>query len=155
MWSRMPHSLLRILVALLIGVWSPLCCCQAMMLAGSVCEISHSVAAVSDSCCHNCEDRPVSENEHPSSGLDGQHPSDCKSCPSCQGLSSGAGLKIEAGLASVEEQWNAIATIARDVFFHVPRRDDAIVPGRPLWWGSPPYVKANRETLLWHCALTI
>ena len=49
--DTMRHPFLRILVALLIGVITPLCCCRAALLVGSACDGKHLVAAEMDSCC--------------------------------------------------------------------------------------------------------
>ncbi|MBX3392756.1 MAG: hypothetical protein KF787_08920 [Phycisphaeraceae bacterium] len=146
----MRHPLLRILVALLIGVWSPLCCCQAMALAGNVCEGTHQIKT--DSCCH--EESHPGEDETPANH-GGSLPVDCPSCPSCQGTSGGAGLTAEAKLPTLEQKWNALATIALAVLFDLPQSDEVISLGRPPWWNDPPFVKANREALRWHCALIV
>lgn len=155
----MRHPLLRILVALIIGVSLPLCCCQAMMLVGGACDGASDTVELQASCCPSCLDESSGSRSptpvHTPSNDENSHPDDCPSCPSCQGLSGGAGLKVEAKLPALEQQWNALATIAIAVFFDLPKPDEAIVPGCPSRWGSPPHVKANRDAQRWHCALTI
>jgi len=162
----MRHPFFRVLVALLIGVWSPLCCCQAMTLVGRACESTASDVVAQSTCCPNCptETSEATEDESrpPASAPDnGQstHPDDCPSCPSCQGLSGGVGLNVEAELPTFEQQWSAIATIALAVILELPWTDEMMVRGRPPWpwggWGSPPHVKANRDAQRWHCALTL
>jgi len=152
----MRHPLLRILVALLIGVATPVCCCQAMALAGGVCDGRFGAAAESASCCHQCPDSPLSdqEQEAPTDEVP-PSPSDCPSCPSCQGTSGGTGVKAEANLPVFEKVWNALATIAVAVLWSLLPLDAQNTPAPPGWAADPPFLKANREALRWHCALLV
>jgi hypothetical protein len=153
--SIMRHPLLRILVALLIGVVTPLCCCQAMAIVGSGCGLGHAAASVSDACCGGCKDGSESGEGDAPVEPSTPHPSDCPSCPSCQGTASGPGLKADATLPTIEQAWNAIATCALAVVLDLPEADDAAHHGRPSWWRDPPCIRANREALRWHCALIV
>ncbi len=156
----MRHPLLRILVALLIGVVTPLCCCQAALLVDSACDGNHLVAAETDPCCGGCStetasrqasdpQRDHSNEEQPLS------PDECPSCPSCQGTSGGTGVKAESRLPAFEQQWDALATFALAVLWTIPNPDAKVLPLSPGWALGPPYLKANREALRWHCALVV
>lgn len=151
----MRYPPLRILLALLIGVWSPLCCCQAKALAGIACSPSLAAEAATDSCCHECNDESVPSDDDWPDEHGGSPPGDCHSCPSCRGISVGAGLQTESKLSMDEQGWNALATLALPVLHGHPRPDDAIVASRPSWWESPPHVRANRDVQRWHCALIL
>lgn len=152
----MRHPLLRILVALLISVATPVCCCQAMALAGSVCDGRFAAAAESASCCHECSDDPLSDQgqEVPTDEVP-LSPSDCPSCPSCQGTAGGTGVKAEANLPVFKKVWNALATIAVAVLWSLPPLDAQNALAPPGWASDPPFLKANREALRWHCALLV
>lgn len=164
----MRHPMLRILVALLIGVWSPLCCCQASVLAGTACGTMHRAEPVVQSlaqnaisaCCHRCDGTLLPEeggstSDGSGSVPTGDPPGSCPSCPTCQGLSNSVGLQIDAKFPSLDQQWNALATLALAVLFRLAEPEDAIIARMPPWWGSPPHIKANREALRWHCALVV
>lgn len=152
----MRHPLLRILVALLIGVITPLCCCQAMAMAGSVCGGPHEAVAAPDSCCHGCsEDSAPADEQSTPTDDDAPAPGKCPSCPSCQGTSAGTGAKVEARLPAFEQQWDAISTLALAALWELPPRVLRIRPVPPGWTHAPPYLKANREALRWHCALLV
>jgi hypothetical protein len=158
--SIMRHPLLRILVALLIGVVTPLCCCQAALLVGSACDGKHLVAVEMDSCCGGCstetashrasDPQPDDSNEEPPLS-----PDECPSCPSCQGTSGGTGVKAESRLPAFEQQWDALATFSLAVLWTIPTPDARVVPLSPGWALGPPHLKANRDALRWHCALVV
>lgn len=153
----MRNPLLHILVALLVGVVAPLCCCQAMAVAGVVCEGQHAAAieAVTieaDSCCEEHPGDPRSGQE-----TDDQPPSPekCLTCPSCQGTSGGTSMKAEVNLLSSEQAWNALATIALAVMWDLPPLEAGAAEAPPGWTDTPPFLRANREALRWHCALLV
>lgn len=172
--SIMRHPLLRILVALLIGVVTPLCCCQAAALAGGACSGGHVSTAVSDSCCGGCDsgagsdERPAEQPCSDQSQDDQQdqsqdqpcqdqpsHPGKCPSCPSCQGTSSGTGVNAEARLPAFEQQWNALATFTLTVLWTIDAPETNLASRPPGWAKSPPHLKANRDAQRWHCALLV
>jgi hypothetical protein len=152
----MRHPLLRILVALIIGVVTPVCCCQAMALAGSICDGRHAVVTKADSCCHECPDGRASDHRQEApSDEQPPLPGDCPSCPSCEGTSGGTGAKAEVNLPVFEKVWNALATIAVVVLWSLPPLEAQVAPAPPGWAADPPFLKANREALRWHCALLV
>lgn len=152
----MRHPLLRILVALLIGVVTPVCCCQAMAFAGSLCAGRNASVAKAGSCCHECPGDPTSDQQQNAPGNDHPGlPGECPSCPSCQGTSGGTGAKVEASLPVFEKVWNALATIAFALLWNLPPLEAQAAIAPPVWAGDPPFLKANREALRWHCALLV
>lgn len=153
---RMHQPILRIIVALLIGVWSPLCCCQAMAFIGGACDGRPSPTASVESCCADCSDVPArSTNENSPLGDRESHPPDCPSCPSCQALSGEAVLQVEAKSPTLDNEWTAIATIALLGQIDPPHADEPMDLRHPSWWHGPPFLRANREALRWHCALIL
>ena len=151
----MRHPLIRILVALLIGVCTPLCCCQAMALARTACESTLDPQEKSAACCQSCHAQPSSNEESAPEDHEGSLPRDCPSCPSCQGASDEAALKVEAKFSTLDQELNAIATIAFLVLSDLPMPDPAMIAGLPSWRGDRLFIKANREALRWFCALNI
>lgn len=158
--SPMRHPLLRILIALLIGLWSPVCCCQAMALAGSSCGDASVPEIQPDSCCQGCKSEPRSSepgSSHDELPADHErsHPGDCPSCPSCQGTAGGASLRADARLASSQPDGNAIATMTFAVTIAPRWPDEASITSSLSRWGRPPFARANREAQRWHCALNM
>lgn len=151
----MRHPLLRILVALLIGLWSPLCCCQAMTLAGSICDFVAAEQASSDSCCQNRESPPPGADDCSLDQGEVPAPTECSSCPSCQGTSGGAGSNAESRLPSVSHEFNSVATLASCRVFGLSKPDEAVKPSGLSWWRTPLHLRANRDSLRWHCALVV
>lgn len=152
----MRHPSLRILVAVLIGVIAPLCCCQASTFAGVLCDGRQEVTLAASTCCHECSDERDSLPQRDSSNNDQQSPpGKCPSCPSCQGVPAGAGVKSEAGRADLDQQLHALATLALAVVLDLPPLNTHVATAMPAWLADPPFVRANRATLRWHCALTV
>ncbi len=152
----MRHPLLRILVALLIGVVSPLCCCRAMAVVGTPCGGAHVAAVESESCCGGCVGDPASEQGREAPTDERPHaPGECPSCPSCDGVAGGAAAKVESKLPAFEPQpeWLAAVTVA--VLWNLPPLDLTSAVRSPGWASDPPFLKANREALRWHCALLV
>ncbi|MBX3404425.1 MAG: hypothetical protein KF699_13520 [Phycisphaeraceae bacterium] len=149
----MRHPLLHTLVALLIGVVTPLCCCEAMAFAGSVFGGQHGPAPETTSCGHECPGDSASDQQQEVPSDDQQpSPGECPSCPSCQGTSGGTGVKAEANLPVFEKVWNALATTAVAVLWNLPPLAAQSMPG---WASDPPFLRANREALRWHCTLLV
>lgn len=152
----MRHPLLRILVALLIGVVTPLCCCQAMAMVGAVCDGRHERVATAKSCCHGCEgDSAPVDHQEPTPENGQSVPDECPSCPSCQGTSSGSGIKAEIKLPAFEQHWNALATMALAVLWNLPPLDSHKAPSLLDGAEEPLFLRANRDALRWHCALVM
>src|SRR5688572_27424246 len=78
----MRHPLLRILLALVIGVVSPMCCCHAAAVAGAACGPIEAQAAETPahSCCSACRGDAEDEPEPASPTPDDQPCPDCNSC---------------------------------------------------------------------------
>lgn len=153
------HPLLRMLLALIIGLWSPMCCCRAMAMTGMACGGSgETESAAVDGCCDESPDRSPA-GEEPGSCPDRSEPAPlgCPSCPACNGapgVSSGAGIKGEARLEAAGQEWTPQACV---VWATLGREAGWLVsagPARPPWRGVMPHVKANRDAQRWHCALT-
>lgn len=155
LWRSMRHPLLKVLAALFMGILAPLCCCQAMALAGSACGDATVREIRQDTCCQSCKGEPRSTDDGPPTDHERSHPGDCPSCPSCQGTANGAGLRAEARLAAPQLDWNAIATIALAATIAPSWLHEASITGSLSSWGKPPYARANREAQRWHCALNI
>jgi hypothetical protein len=153
------HPLLRVLLALIFGLWSPMCCCRAMAMAGMPCGgAGETESAAVDGCCDESSDRsPAGEEPGSCPGDSAPGHDGCPSCPSCQGapgVSAGAGIKIDAGLEAAVQEW----TPQPCVVWALLRREAGWLvsagPARPPWRGVMPHVKANRDAQRWHCALT-
>ena len=154
--TPMRHPLLRILVALLIGLVTPLCCCQAMAMAGGGCGDRHEVAPAPDACCHGCsQDSAPDRQRSKPTGDDSSAPGKCPSCPSCQGTSSGTGMKADVRLPAFEQQWNVLVASALASLGMIETPQCVLAPSPPVWALGPPHLKANREALRWHCALVV
>lgn len=160
----MRHPLLRVLLALLIGVVTPLCCCQAAALAGGACSGWNVAVAESDSCGGGCPDGPASDpcpdrsQDQSRDRPDHDQPSPpgkCTSCPSCQGTSAGTVINAAARLPAFEQQWNALATFALAVLWTMEAPEALVAPHPPGWAHYPPHLKANRDAQRWHCALLV
>lgn len=152
----MRHPLLRILVALLIGVITPLCCCQATAMVGSGCDGPHAVAIEPDSCCNGCDDDPASQQDR-DAPTDNEQPAPgkCPSCPSCDGTSAGTAINVEARLPAFEHDWDVIATLALAVLWDLPSLETRVTASSPGWASDPPFLKSNREAQRWYCSLVV
>lgn len=154
--ATMRHPLLRILVALLIGVVTPLCCCQATAIVGSGCGEPHTAAIKPNSCCNGCADDPASK-QHRDAPTDNEPPAPgkCPSCPSCDGTPAGTAINVEARLPAFEHDWDVIATLALAVLWDLPSLETRVTASPPGWASDPPFLKANREAQRWYCALVV
>lgn len=148
----MHHPLFHILIAMLVGVCSPLCCCQMTAMAGGACGAFESAESVADDCCRSSESQRPSEDDPSRSGREGSGSRDCQSCP---GASVDAGLTVDSRLPTLERRWNAIATIEVRVQFQLIEADGKSVLCDAPRRGRPPRVKSNRAVQRWHCALTM
>lgn len=151
----MRNPLLRILAALVIGVWSPLCCCQVTALIGTACRSIAEAPVAKAGCCSKCHEESKQRDGDHSNDPKGSPLSECPSCPSCQGTSSGAGLKAESTSPAIERACDTAAVIVAVVLHDQPRMGAMVRPILPSWWGDPPFVRANREALRWQCALIV
>lgn len=168
---RMRHPLLRVFLALLIGVWSPLCCCQAAALVGTTCGMMTEPRAsadlgAADSCCQCCDDEePPGDGALPSdpgeivrAGSAAPGAPVCPTCQACQGSPVSAALHADAKIATVEQHRNALVTLGWAVLPDVQSlrgADAGSAPPPAWWWCGPPHLKANRDAQRWHCALVI
>ncbi|MBX3409057.1 MAG: hypothetical protein KF859_04145 [Phycisphaeraceae bacterium] len=165
-------SFTRILVALLIGLWSPMCCCQAALLLSGhrrVSETQPSAPAcgessskpVSKTCCP--KDRPSKPTEPPSQAPEepetrttDQTPSHdtCTSCEACQGSFSRT-ASIEAP-EKVERVVcvDALATLLlRSMLADVSQ---SAAGDRSAAGESPPLTpEGGRQILRMRCALVV
>ena len=152
----MRHPLLRILVALLIGIIMPLCCCQAASFVGGHCSGIVEAAQIVDSCCHESEDESSAPPDNDGTERNAPQPAEtCPSCPSCQGSVAGNGAKSEATIPSFKSQWDALATFAFAIVWN-SLLGEAQAPSVPPGWRSdPPFLRANRDAQRWYCALIV
>jgi hypothetical protein len=124
----MRHPILRILAAIIIGLWSPMCCCQAADLLGSPC------VPAPESCCSGCHDSDQPEPAAP--------------CDDCHGTF------MQAGIVPAPDhipQPTALTPVFFDtaLFLSIP---DAIAARHPAATPPPP---AGRDLLRRHCALIV
>ena len=159
----MRHPLLRILVALLMGVVTPLCCCQAAAVAGGGCTRTQASAPEADTCGGGCSGETACDRGSGESGDEpdsDRHPvpGSCSSCPSCQGTSGGTGStggSAESRLPVFKQDWNGLETFSLELSWVTGAPESALVPRAPGWVQSPPYLKANRDAQRWYCALIV
>lgn len=173
----MRHPLLRILVALFVGVWSPLCCCQAALLAGTSCPTDGS-ARTSHSNDESPAERPLccskegcgqqrgveaGRSADPESGpFDGHTPTDrpeCPSCPACRGDAAGSGLlnaepKPERHSESESPGFVNAVALATGLKFECTLGAGGGW-GVRLRDGALAHLHTNRDAQRWHCALVI
>lgn len=151
----MRHPLLRILVAVLLAAWSPLCCCQAAAWAGSACGGPDRVEIISDACCD--VDHGAAAARTPMVLMD-QHrlpdgePGGCSTCGTCQDAPA---LGVESKLPSLEREWNADGVPAACATPAWTMAERAVAPVLPAMADGPPHVRANRAAQRWHCALMV
>jgi hypothetical protein len=151
--APMRHPLLRILAALLIGVWSPLCCCQASAWMGRSCSDRGHARAWGDESCGCCTDEAPSDDE-PDCRFpeDGTRPG-CPACPACQGSVGASGLIPSSKAQQYHMGIEAIPMPAhRSSATSLPWDDklSILTPGH-----SSAHIRANRAALRWHCALNV
>jgi len=162
----MRHPLLRILVALLVGMITPLCCCRATAMLGTECggwdardaRVARIQGIRIDSCC----DRPgnARSNQTQDAPADDQQPSPehaptCPACPSCNGTLTGTGINVENRSPVSEHEWDGIVTLALAMALECPPLQTQAVALLSGWVSDPPFLIANREALRWHCALLV
>lgn len=136
----MRHPILRILIAILIGFWSPMCCCQASELLGAPCAPSQQ--SHEESCCSGCGDTPEEPTEPHDSG---------QPCTECHWSFAQAGVVLNSehgGTLSTD----AVTTIATFGTICTLLIADA---GQPRHPDHHPPRPAGRSLLRWHCALIV
>lgn len=158
----MVHPVIRILVALLMAVWMPLCCCQAALLVGVACNVEQPLDVATaqpdssgDECCHRCQ---VAEPTDLQNSPDSTPPSSttpCKSCDLCK-RAIGSGLDSTTKLTRAEQADATVPTITfvsalPDTFVQHAASSSSLDPR----YSAPPHVRANRSALRWHCALMV
>lgn len=160
MIRSMRHPVLRILVAVLTGLLSPLCCCQAALLLGDGCTFADPQMGTQtvSACC--CED-DNSETEQSGSRIDGDSESpdlpgdDCKSCPSCQGVAAGTGLAHLSATPNTGLDVDSLATAALAALADELDVARAFLTLSPALRRESPHLRSNRAALRWHCALIV
>ncbi|HMN95710.1 MAG TPA: hypothetical protein PKC43_03460 [Phycisphaerales bacterium] len=151
----MQGSLVRIILALLVGVWSPLCCCQAMALVGRACERGALRGAEAAGCCSRCaadDGVPASQDDAAPTRPADQLPGGCDSCPACLGA-IGIAVKLESLTMIPDAGSDERASVdPRPSPRQRIRRDDAGSLSGPRPSQS---LRANRPALRWHCTLIV
>lgn len=156
MTSRCFH----IFLALLVGLWAPLCCCQVELFAtttlASLLSNSNPASAATEEahgCCERCRNKerasPPAEQSGPS-----QSPQrdPCDDCPACSGTAmtvSGTDQRISLP---------AFDTLALDGFIiELPNTPAEIDAPRARRWTGPPRSSdiGGRAVLRRQCALII
>ena len=164
----MTSPFLRIVLALVIGLWSPLCCCQAAMVAGALtgtpgdCTGSNKKTAASPikvGCCDHCGDEPSNpgSSDHSSSTNHDRSPGDrspCNDCPGCQGT---LGLsRLDKADTAMQALALAMAVLVIVVPVDLPLTLPTVT--LPFWPRLPdhlPLYAGGRSLLRWHCALVV
>jgi hypothetical protein len=147
---------IHLLLVLLIGSSSPICCCRAMALLGGSCGPERSEAMVladaavacGGGCCRT---GPATADRDDEDGGDRGPVPDCAECPACHvdvagprgELDATSLAAIAAAFALVEQEGRSIDACA------APDEVDQCAPER----SDPPSLRANRCALRWHCAL--
>ncbi len=146
------------LLALVIALWAPMCCCQAALLAGAPiptpCHASsgddHAAETDADHCCCDADASDAATESDPVAPHDGLP---CDSCPTCFGKPA-LGTTLDGG---VRIDTDALA--ATLVVFIVAGLDGTLSPPAtvigPREHGPPHHTRANRAALRWHCALNV
>lgn len=165
------HPLLRILAAFLIGLWSPLCCCQSEVLLGSHCPSqdaainappsaspkTKSCCGSGDSCGKQDRSRAPAQSQEPStdplSPATEDSPTSCNSCPSC--LTTAREGFARQSVETESASWISFsvppATLWEPPSLHQLRHSDC----KPSWPVEFHHLRANRSALRWHCALIV
>lgn len=148
----MRHPLLRILLALLIGLVSPMCCCFAAVVAGMACSLAVGEPEndrEGRSCCGSCCDDEGASTPTPAES--GEHDKDCPSCTSCGGeaaaVNSAPIIKFEP--SAVTELTAILAAIAPQCDLGVPISRD--VAGT-MHDARGAAAHTGRDAQRWHCA---
>lgn len=156
MSTAMRHPLLRALIAVTLGLWSSICCCQARAIIGQACHAGPPAEA--PSCCSGCHDEPESSDEQGGERDEGDGRGERREhspgCPSCQYQQASAGSKLDHGPQGWERAQPALLVLA---FMAEPRLIDSSIQSlRPRGLSTAAAnPRANRVTLRWHCALVV
>jgi hypothetical protein len=145
----MAYRAFCILMILVVGLWSPLCCCQAGLLAASIGGgtdglTAHEPAAERCGCC----DKPHPE-DRPSTPPAPMTP--CDDCAVC----TGGGTPGLTGAGAVQSPFDdGVPALG----FVLPTPPSAAGPPRADRTRGETTVKqrrSGRDVLRWHCALTV
>lgn len=166
-FGHMRHPLLRILVALIVGLWSPMCCCQAAMFIGGACPScprpeTPAPEPEPECCCckhaptpapgSSCGDSPTQADSSPHQP-DSKHP--CNSCPACKGsaaTTASASAAISFHLPALQFDLFATLLLANfDCPVFSPQLDRPTAQWSPR--GCIP--RESRDVLRRHCALIV
>ena len=146
----MRHPLLRIVLALLVGLMSPMCCCYAAAVAEAACSSLAGVKhAERRSCCNSCSEDDAAPDSAPAET--GKHDNGRPDCASCGGAAvavnsvpvvtfkASAVTDLTPILAAIAPLSDLGDPMSRGILgpFHAPRRAAA---------------HAGRDAQRWHCA---
>lgn len=158
---KMRLPAIRVLIAVLLGLWSSLCCCQARAIIGQSCgggqatQFTQAAPGSPRSCCHSHdEQRDRGGDNHDPDGGDGDSQRKSPVCPSCQSPQGTAGPKLESGPQDWERARVAVVTFVLADILPAPEHAPLVLstPGRD---STPAAPRANRDALRWHCALIV
>lgn len=149
----MRRPFVRILMAFLIGLWSPMCCCHAAWMTGQPCgaEVTRDAdgAARADDCCG----RPVEPGSE--SPPESSTPT-CEQCSACQGNSPSFGALQSAQVKIKPVALDALSTFVLGVVLATENNAALASPPGPVEGRVPPATtRAGRTLLRWHCALIV
>jgi len=143
----------RILAALLVAFGSPLCCCQAGMMAGAAVCVSENPLTISEpavGCCGGC----TSDWEQAPATADDRDPASCESCAACEGTSAGSGITPSMRV-SVDDTGMHAAEIFRLLERWYPRAWSPERSTIQVHATEHPRFESGRAVLRWQCALTV
>jgi len=165
----MQRPLFHILLAFIVGVWSPLCCCQAALLVSDLTGMpsrcgTSGIADAIDSrpaahCCGGCcgerDQQPMPSND--SDTRHEQSPCEstpCHDCPACQGtvgIPNGT-VDSSSALKSIAYQFAIPAPTTLSTWSVAPHPFPAVV-GKPVDHSGRG--DGGRAILRLHCALLV
>lgn len=165
----MRRTWFHILMAFIVGLWSPLCCCQAGLVIGTLTgvpascsntELSEHMVSEDDSqCCGHCGGNrnepptPSTDLEGPEKQLPGES-TPCNDCPACQGT------------LGVQQDTTDSSSVLKSITSEVPIFCYAMLPTWSVAGSSFPSTPrksvdhsgrggGGRAILRLHCALVV
>jgi len=154
----MRHPLMRILVALLVGVWAPICCCRATTFLNTSCRetVAHATVSEESCCSRGCRtSTPEATPDHDPLHDGRLPPGGCKTCPSCVGSSGASGVLTGKDGPSKATAMNEVPAMLPAPIVVVRRGMPVAPPNTRNWSGDQGCQRANRSALRWHCALNV
>lgn len=172
----MRHPLLRILIALLVGMASPLCCCQAALFTGDTCgpspvvvvftpEAAPTPAAPSRCCssakCHD-EQPPAtsptnSDTDNHNSPAHTHNPSQpCDTCPTCYSTIKQASIdNLSSSTLNAFAKQYLCSDAAFPTLVELLRLELHAKQPQAYSQSDDAHIRPNRAALRWHCALIV